>query len=113
LAQVGPGQEQEDREFDDAEDGEEGVQEGMARADARDMPQSRAEMLTLKAQYRNALHLASHFYGDRYLQLEFRVIFLGARYLLGGYENALQAAKDGKDPTARIRRLARRIRFNV
>ena len=53
-------------------------------------------MAALKAQFKNNLRLAEHFYDEPALQIEFRIIFLGARKLLDLYSATWKTLAQGQ-----------------
>ena len=58
-------------------------------------PQNREEMRKIQAKFKNNKRTAAHFYHQRYVQIEMRIVYLGAQALLEEYQEALKAAKKG------------------
>ncbi|CAJ1422351.1 unnamed protein product [Effrenium voratum] len=49
-------------------------------------PETRQELQEIRARFKNNMEIAAHFFGDRYLQLEFRMIYLVWRAVLRAEE---------------------------
>ena len=60
-------------------------------------PQTRQELDELRSKYRNTLELAAHFFSDRFLQTEFRMIYLATRDLIAEYTATLKSHQQGQD----------------
>ena len=65
--------------------------------EARPQPATRAEMQELKKKHKSNLALSCKFLADRELQLEFRIIYAGAKHLLDEYTSTLEQHKTGQD----------------
>ena len=60
-------------------------------------PQTKEELLKLRGSFRNSMHLASYFYNDRQLQLQFRMVYLGCKPTIELYKHVLHTLKQGQD----------------
>lgn len=65
----------------------------MLSARRRNQPQTREEMLKLRAEFQNSIHLSAHFYEDPDLQLQFRILYLGARPTIDLFKCAISIKK--------------------
>ena len=61
-------------------------------------PQTREELLEMKKGFKNNLHMGAHFLQDRQLQLEFRCLYLGCRFLIKEYKDAVEQLRQGQVP---------------
>ena len=59
-------------------------------------PQNREDMRKIQAKYKNNKRTAAHFYHQRYVQIEMRIIYLGAQALLEEFQEALKQQKQGQ-----------------
>lgn len=59
-------------------------------------PQTRAELQELQARLKSNLRVAALFYHQRWVQIEMRIIYLGADPLFREYQNALKEQKLGQ-----------------
>ena len=59
-------------------------------------PQTREEMRAIQARFKSNRRTAAYFYHQRYVQIEMRIIYLGAQPLLEEYQEALEEQKKGQ-----------------
>ena len=59
-------------------------------------PQNREQMKKIQAKFKNNKRTAAHFYHQRYVQIEMRIVYLGAQALLEEYQEALKQQKKGQ-----------------
>ena len=83
-----------DGNADDENDEQE--QEGGEDLHEEQEPQSREDMRQIQARFKNNRRTAAHFYSQRYVQIEMRMIYLGAQPLFEEYQKALEEQKEGQ-----------------
>ena len=60
-------------------------------------PTTRQELNALRQKFSNNQTLAYHYYQDPMLQMELKILFLGAYYLMKEYQTTIEEQKAGKD----------------
>ena len=65
---------------------------------AVERPQTRADMNKLREGFDNNRQVACHFYKDRTVQMDMRVLYLGGRHLAHEFSEALRHQKLGQAP---------------
>ena len=87
-----------DRENEDsAGEDEEQAGEGEADPDAPRNPETKADMDKLRQQFQNSIHLCQYFYGDRELQVDFRILYEGAKEMIDEFVRSLDMQSNGQD----------------
>ena len=81
-----------DGNADDENDEQE--QEGGEDLHEEQEPQSREDMRQIQARFKNNRRTAAH--SQRYVQIEMRMIYLGAQPLFEEYQKALEEQKEGQ-----------------
>ena len=74
-------------------DDQEGHEDG---DDHEEEPQTREDMKRLQARFKNNRRTAAHFYHQRYVQIEMRMVYLGAQPLYEEFQEALEQQKQGQ-----------------
>ena len=84
-----------DDDDDGAGDDDDGGQEAGEGMQEQGEPQTREEMRQIQARFKNNRRTAAFFYSQRYVQIEMRMIYLGAQPLFEEYQTALEEQKKG------------------
>ncbi|CAE7810340.1 unnamed protein product [Symbiodinium sp. CCMP2592] len=85
-------------ESNDEADGEaDEPAEEPVRAGGLENPTTKAEMDELRKHFQNSVHLCQHFYGDRELQIDFRILYEGGKEIIDEFVKALEMQSGGQD----------------
>ena len=72
--------------------------EDQERPENEDMPRTREELYKLKEKYGNNRRLAAHFYRNRAIQLEMRMLYLGGAPLAREFSCMVKLFQKGQVP---------------
>ena len=88
---------QEDDQHDEAHDnlGDQDEEDTGDHAEEEE-PQTREELRQIQARFKNNRRTAAHFYHQRYLQTQMRIVYMGAQPLFEEFQTALQEQKKGQ-----------------
>ena len=80
----------------DGNDDENDEQEAGEGLHEEQEPQTREELRQIQARFKNNRRTAAHFYSQRYVQIEMRMIYLGAQPLFEEFQKALEEQEKGQ-----------------
>lgn len=80
--------------------GDDGQDEAEGEEDTKeDEPRTKEEFDRFRKNFKNSRDCACHFYHQRSLQREMRVLYLGAHHLHAEFQEALEKNKEGQAPS--------------